>query len=1165
MKRTLTLKIGGMSADLDTKALVLFNYTAERMDSPAAVKNSYSQQVTLPGTPGNSAIFGRFWRADRRTKPVAGEYTGIHFNALKRTPFAIMADGEIIEAGYCKLDTVTRRGDLVTGYAVTLYGGLGSFYYSLAYSDANDGKKTLADLVYAEGDTEYDLDFDINAAAVAAAWNRIANPDNTMSRWDVINFAPTYGGLPAGTFDASKALIKPADLGLDTDVEGAKPAAGGWSLCDLGEDRTEWETKDLRSYLQRPVLSVKKLIDACCNPLNNGGHTVVLDPAFFNAENPYYEKAWLTLPRLDSLTLPVEHDAGTFEINPAPVVIADYFQNDPVVTGSAAIGNISNGTLAVNVRLSLEIQNWLFSAPAAGTPLYLCSDYQNSGVTRKVRNGFWLQLVIRDANNNAVAVSKAMLVQSEDKDGNIVTPESFAEASGFVPVSVSGEVVGLDTVAGRFLSNGSTAPWDGPRIELSVEATILEQIAATVELRICPTHAPDENHFTGPVFYLYRDRTQNGNPYDECTDFASVLGLQEYTADTLTEVHTGSHITKQTLLSTEATPADYLFSYCKLFGLKFMYDKDAGVVHILRRETFYNGDTMDIDARVDRARDLQTVPRAVTAKWYDFGLDTAGAYAEYYEKIRGRVYGTQRVNTGFDFDANSVDVLSDNIFHGAAEVLEQNKLFCNPVRSDEGVTYPMPAAFLAGGCEYTLYGNNKETSVPATSAATEISYLNAYRGYDAVTKAQFHDDDNKGTDGDPVLLFFRGMINAGGVLSRYGLTDDTWIMATLNGGTPCWVLEPGDGTLSMPSFGRYLMAGDAVVHSWDFGRPAEVDIPEIEYPAGTEIYARYWAAFIADRYHVDTRVVTAWIDWRGIKVDEELMRCYFRFDGALWMLSKIIDYDIVNGGLTKCEFVKTQGVADPAPEPEPEPPTPPVPIEGDFTLEDSELVIDSDDAAVDEREIYLEAGRHVTLEATADSILKAYGVTGASDSASLYMGNNEYGGDGRYRRGLAVQAALIDPDGTPVGVSRVLVFTADFSFYTSNESYLHPENFLFFGNLEPVVVGEESIVLRSMQGGIFTKAAGKPYWQLSEGTDYERALSLQADTVAAGLYKVQIIATPCWFDYTMDDGVEAYGQLAPWLRLMQEITQPAGANLATVDSVSAGVIDIHGTVTEIND
>lgn len=1129
MKRVLTLKIGGLAADLDTAALVLFNYTAERMDSPASVKNSYSQQVTLPGTPGNGAIFGKFWRADRRTVSVPGRHTGVNFDAMRRTPFQILAGGEIIESGYCKLDSVTRRGDLVTGYAVTLYGGLGSFYYALAYKDGDgDGKKTLADLAYLTGAAD-ELDFRINAGAVAEAWARLqAGEDATPSKWDIINFAPTYGGLPEGTFDASKALFKPGAVGLATEVDGKTTAPGGWALCDLGADRTEWEVKDLRSYMQRPVLSVKKLIAACCDPANNGGHTVVLDPAFFNDDNPYYAKAWMTLPRLDSLTLEPEHAEGALALV-GPSIVAEMTP----ATGAVTV-DIENATFAAGGSVNLAAA---LAASVNGAPLYFTTQYTASGQDIWLRHGVFVQLIALDSDDNILAVSKAALFQSPRYNGQTLDPEIFAEYAGYTPLTVpGGEAPGFTAGSvGYFDTAGTAATWNGPAQDLTLEGGLMGADAVTFKLIATPVKA-DVNTTTAVWMHLYL--SQSGGA--EGADLASVTAAPSagsLTTDTYSEVHTGAHITKQTLLSTDATPADYLFSYSKIFGLKFLYEKATGVVRILTKVSFYTGDTLDIDDRVDRAQDVQTVPHAVAAKWYDFGLETSGQYAELYQRLKGRVFGSQRVNTGYEFDTAIVDVLGGNVFKGAAEVLELNKLFCNPEWTRDGRTYPMPAAFLAGGCQYKLFDADGDTELPTGSAASSIAYLNDFKGYDADPKVQLHDGDGKALDGANILLFFRGMldsdgqpegdepepwhidigdkvfsvnteaaasqdvfvglpgdrllefnadVNATAILStladdllfaadyddngtpthvrhglmlqlvvrdqndivlatsdaqvlmstdditardfaahgnyypvtvggywpgfsqrvggflgagtqsafdtpghltarcqtaadayyhveiiatpvwcdwtgngtpvygkaatwkklylegqgdagqdfdamrvrvtnftvdvtyspapfvgtaRFALTDDTPAMAALNEGTPCWLLEQGDGTLVLPSFGRYRFNNGNVADSWDFGRPLEVDIPGVVYGAGTEIYARFWAAFIADRYDRDARVVTAWIDWRGVPVDEALLRRFFRFDGALWALNKVIDYDMTGGGLTKCEFVK---VTDPA-------------------------------------------------------------------------------------------------------------------------------------------------------------------------------------------------------------------------------------------------------------
>ena len=108
MRRRISLYIGGMPVDLDDQSFILFNYTQEDLSNPTIVKNSFSQQVTLKGTPANNRIFGGMWRSDRQTQAGGGN-TGVDFNAARKTPFAIYDETrEILESGYCRMDKVTR-------------------------------------------------------------------------------------------------------------------------------------------------------------------------------------------------------------------------------------------------------------------------------------------------------------------------------------------------------------------------------------------------------------------------------------------------------------------------------------------------------------------------------------------------------------------------------------------------------------------------------------------------------------------------------------------------------------------------------------------------------------------------------------------------------------------------------------------------------------------------------------------------------------------------------------------------------------------------------------------------------------------------------------------------------------------------------------------------
>ena len=106
MGRKVTLYIGGQRADMDDRSPILFNYAREELDNPTVVRNSYTHQLTLPGTAANAAIFGHFSRLDRAVSEQPGVDTGVAFNALKRAPFALYGErGEVLARGYVIEDT----------------------------------------------------------------------------------------------------------------------------------------------------------------------------------------------------------------------------------------------------------------------------------------------------------------------------------------------------------------------------------------------------------------------------------------------------------------------------------------------------------------------------------------------------------------------------------------------------------------------------------------------------------------------------------------------------------------------------------------------------------------------------------------------------------------------------------------------------------------------------------------------------------------------------------------------------------------------------------------------------------------------------------------------------------------------------------------------------
>lgn len=307
--RRLTLYIAGKRADLDDASFLLMNWTQDEASSPATVRNSYSQSVTLPATPANNAIFGYFWRPDRVT-PDGG------FDPLARTPFDLVAEtGDRVSGGYLKLDSIATGPGGVASYSVTLYGGLGGFFYAM--TNRTDGqKRSLADMTWLVPGSEDDPlvpeqePVSLTAQTVRSAWNAI-DPEFTGTKYPIyrlLNFAPCLNGIPTEGFDAKHAVYREGNsaatqlYGLYTTLSGDGQlwqGADGGILVTLPEGMTEWEMQDLRSYLQRPVLNLRQFLRSVAYSSKDTGYELVLDSATFGGADKWIDDVWLTLPLFD--------------------------------------------------------------------------------------------------------------------------------------------------------------------------------------------------------------------------------------------------------------------------------------------------------------------------------------------------------------------------------------------------------------------------------------------------------------------------------------------------------------------------------------------------------------------------------------------------------------------------------------------------------------------------------------------------------------------------------------------------------------------------------------------------------------------------------------------------------------------------------------------------
>lgn len=908
--------IGGRRAELNADSTLTLTHELESLTSPTAVKNTYSQTLKLPNTPKNNAIFGQIWRFDN--------VVGV-FDPTQRVDAVIIANSDIFQIGYVQLDTVRYSGPNWT-YELTFYGGLGDFFYNLQTKE--DGTpRTLADLTFgikdAAGNTlpaDTELNFKITKEFVSACWSHNLDTEGDTLQ-SFLSFAPAYNGLRQD-FENDKVLIDTRNQSLfptqiDNDGTTYQPR-NGYALGTLREEMEEWAMRDLRSYYQRPVVKLSKVMQAI---FDASGYEVVPDPAVMSNANPIWRDGWIMLPLLGSESEDADDvtSAPTTALGLAPVLDASTHVGDQdiiptgdtfeLVRGVAV--DVSDYLEASTITVSTAVQ--ISASPANGITwgrhaMYMSAVYD--GHTRW--GGICVQLqVYGDESETPIGVSKCYNFTN-----------ALAGYDTWVPANPFGNDAEVETVQGHFVWNaaagrhefqgdGLTAP---APLEIKIED--LPRSADIIGVRLAVANVVARSDY-GQVFTAMR----SGLP--TAAAFTYGLGSGQFAVNTPSGIVSGSEVTKQILFPSEHTCLDYLLGWAKMLGLYFVRDEYDKKIYIHRRAAFYRNEIVDWSDRIARNKEITMTPVVFSSKYYRMALETPEtAPAERYENDYGVTYGQQRIDTGTNFNADTTDLLDDNIYQNPIDYVDVSKYY-RTYNDADGTDLP---PFAVNGIEYTLYNgeDDAQTNVQLNNRIAVTKEWSRYAGNDMWAKCCLFGDDRSGVDLSQALVFYTGKrpledyatekqqtegITAAPV--TYRVTDDLAEMLNLAEGR-CWLwtTDPqlGIPVTELPQFTRMYVQGGQMLYTLDIGQPREIYVPDLVYRGDRTIYAEYWSAYLRDQMNSNTRKLTCYVNMQGLKVTPQLFRTFYRFDGCIWVLNKIEDYTLGGGEPTKCEFIKVQNI-----------------------------------------------------------------------------------------------------------------------------------------------------------------------------------------------------------------------------------------------------------------
>lgn len=325
------LLINDFPVDLSDEGIsILFQRQRTDYTNPTIVRNSFTKTIKLPGTKRNNSIFSNLWKLDRYVN-----INDVDFVPSKREPFILLKDGNLVEQGYVKLNNIVWNSNTNSyTYEVTLYGELGNLLYGLSYNIDTVTEEvsplTLADLDF--GFNEFRISKDL----IDYAWKRLDGDTSTSGDnykiFDTINFMVSYDGIPqANNFD-TKSVWCSVDRKADVRWKGHHYYANQfpteivednvtykyistmlskmdpddhYALMELKKDISPLEMRDLRSYLLRPVINIKKMFEAIGNYINTHyGYTLDMSDPFFNTYD--FKSTWMTLSMLYEIDPDVE-------------------------------------------------------------------------------------------------------------------------------------------------------------------------------------------------------------------------------------------------------------------------------------------------------------------------------------------------------------------------------------------------------------------------------------------------------------------------------------------------------------------------------------------------------------------------------------------------------------------------------------------------------------------------------------------------------------------------------------------------------------------------------------------------------------------------------------------------------------------------------------------
>lgn len=811
--RNITIKLYDGSEwkdiDVDSSVQIIETYQLEKAESPTTNKDNVSYNIALPKTVNNNRFFDFIYKGSKR------------FDSKKRVDCIILCNGFVIESGYIGLTSITKDR-----YNITFYGGLGDFFYNL--SKKSDGTKLkLSDIIK--------FDFKINRDFVKDSWNKLNSTsyDSTVSSY--LSFAPSYNSTPK-SFSQNKVMVNQFDDSehfIDSFTEDGKTysTVSGFGIANLDSAVDEWAVRDLRSYNQRPVIRLSKLMDSILDyqkgyKINRG--------SWFRSD--YYNKGYLVLPNMNEANS--DHKTTVRSLADRSYKITKDTRTKAVLFNAIALTDVGYDTeFTVSLGIKLTLPEGYYTGMSGTIEAQYTEWEQTTIETYNIdeKNTLKFRLKLVDISNNVLATSQWYNIEDTNQHNINITLSAYS--TRVIPVL---------------------------EYDYSYTSKLFNRPSIAYNTR-----------FVNGMYDSYTDvLTHRADNVDLSIDLGGSITIS-YTEGK----RSNSTVTQDDLLNIDRTPAEILLGIIKAFGLLVIKDPIKKEISIIdRNEWLKDEEPVPLDGRIDESNEIELTPFIFNKAFHNINWQNVSTpYTKLYSEKYDKEYGIKTITTGYDFNVDTENILSspfDNCITAKGVNTDYNTFISG------GAIVP---PFTVNGYEWELFGNNNTESAKKQQILPKNNVIrwSQKRGSDVFEKM-----DLNGVR--LTLCFFNGMRTSKDFNNNtigYYLTDDTDLMYALNNGEPMYLYDTAlESESSIPQFSRYLTSGGNIYRSFDFERPEEI-YSELSYSEDSVIYYQYWKNWYESR--INSQKLNAYCNLDGLgEINKEFLRSKFTYNGQLWMMNK---------------------------------------------------------------------------------------------------------------------------------------------------------------------------------------------------------------------------------------------------------------------------------------